>query len=1390
MNDTRLQLLHSLLPRCLTRDWVRLGARLVRLLRDQHHAGRHDEILDRLLVQARQSVECRERRKQRVPRPTYPESLPIVACKEEIVAAIRTHPVVVIAGETGSGKTTQIPKMCLEAGLGIEAMIGCTQPRRVAALSISRRIAEELDVTWGREVGCKIRFDDRSGPETFIKLMTDGILLAETQGDPLLADYNALIIDEAHERSLNIDFLLGYLKGLLDRRRDFKLIITSATINTRAFSHAFHEAPIIEVSGRTFPVEVVYEPPELDADDPTEVSAVEAAVRATLRVVDQSWDGDVLIFLPTERDIREAADQIEGRLGASVTVVPLFGRLSAGDQQRVFAPAPTRKIVVATNIAETSLTIPGIRFVVDSGWARISRYNPRTRTRRLPIEPVSQSSARQRQGRAGRVEAGVCIRLYSEEDFLARPAYTQPEIQRANLAEVILRMKAFRLGDPETFPFLDPPTPAALSAGYHLLHELGAVDADRHLTALGHDLARLPIDPTLGRMVLHARREHATRELLIIAAGLSIQDPRERPLEHQAAADAAHRRYRHPASDFLGLLNLWNVVHEQWKSLRTQGQRRRFCREQFLSYLRLREWQDLESQLEEALHELLDERHDSPTAEIRRENQGAAAVPGDPFYDAIHRSILAGLLGHVARAEQRNQYRASGNRLVVLFPGSTLFLRPEPSRQTASRRRATEATPSKSAQPEWIVAGELVETSQLFARTVAGIDPDWIPDLAPHLVKVTHQHPRWIASAGQVVIDEITTFHGLEVRRRRVAFANLDPPAAAALFIRSALVEEELLPSRRREAAGFDEAEEPGWPKAPESTEETMPPQYRFLSHNRHLREKIESWQTRLRRHVIAVEDALFQFYSARLGTVASVAELNRWLQASGGPEALYAEEHALSGGRDLTVDTTAFPEAIALDGQPVSLSYVYAPGEERDGVTVRLPFALVDSVAPALLDWAVPGLRAGLVEEWLRALPKALRRQLQPIPPKVAEIVRELHPVGPTLSHDLARFLRQRYGLEVPAGDVAAESLPVHFRPRVEVIGPDQRVLASGRDLVSLRSRLPAVRPAEPTESPLWKKAAQAWERFDLCDWTFGDVPARLELAAPGSPPLRAWPALEWEDGQVNLRLFASETAARRASDQGFPRLVERALQRELGWLQKDLRATARLLPFYAGLGTADTLPEAAFEHARRHVIPTGAPSALTRAAFEEAVAHGRQRLAGLASPLLDRLATVLELRQQVIQRLGIQPRTAANSGRPATKDLAQLDQLLAASRTPVKTPTSGWARELERLIPLRFPETIPFDRLMHFPRYLKALLLRIDRAAQNPPRDVERQKQIEPFATALMDLMATEPGTSERKKALEEFRWFVEEFRVSLFAQELGTAVPVSSKRLSERLSQLRSG
>ncbi len=1379
MTDDRIEELKALLPQCLLHDWVRLGSRLVRLLKDRHHPDKHEALLRRILDEVRSSIALREARRINVPRVTYPPDLPITARKDEIVAAIRNHQVVVIAGETGSGKTTQIPKMCLEAGLGIEAMIGCTQPRRVAALSISQRIAEELNVGWGHEVGCKIRFDDRSSAHTYIKLMTDGILLAETQGDPTLAEYNAIILDEAHERSLNIDFLLGYLKGLLVRRADLKLIVTSATIDTQAFSRHFDDAPIIEVSGRLHPVEVIYQPLDADSEERGDISFVDAAVEATERILMETSFGDVLIFMPGERDIRETSDQLEGRFSGEAEVIPLFGRLSAGDQQRVFSNSPRRKIVIATNIAETSLTIPGIRYVIDAGLARISRYNPRTRTKRLPVEPVSQSSANQRKGRAGRVEAGVCIRLYSEEDFKARPPFTQPEIQRANLAEVILRMKAFGLGDVETFPFVQPPAPASIAHGFALLQELGALDEQRELTPLGRDLARLPIDPTIGRMLLQSQHEHATRELLIIAAGLSIQDPRDRPLDQREAAAAAHKRFNDPKSDYLALLNIWNAVHDQWDKLRTQNARRKFCRQHFLSYLRMREWQDLHAQLHGALENLGTMKLNESTAS----------------YDAIHRSILAGLTGHVARREERNSYKAAGNRLLNVFPGSALFERGELARKPAARN-APPAPKPRSTQPQWIVAGEIVETSQLFARTLAGIDPQWIFQLAPHCCKVAHLAPHWSASAGRVLVEEVITLHGLEVQRRKVAYGNINAPDATMIFIRSALVEDDLVPKNvprgsRVSAltAEMDDDErfdsrDGHRTRGSRDGCPTTNSAHRFLDHNRAVRQKIENWQTRVRRSDFAdLDQAMFDFYAKHLENISSTHDLNRLLREQTDPNFLCIHEADLAGGPVASYDTEAFPDALPVSGQPVALAYAYAPGEDHDGVTIQLPFSLAHTASASLLEWAVPGLREEKISTLLRALPKSIRRELMPFPPKVVEIVRDFQPSGQSFLADLGRFLHERYGVPVPASAWPADALPNHLRPRIEIVGHDQKKLGTGRDLESLRKKL-AQTKTEPAQEPVaWQRVAQQWERFDLRGWTCGDLPERVTVSEGPGLPLYGWPGLHLEEGNVNVRLFRSQDAARSASIHGVQRLVELAIEKDLAWIEKDLRALKPFELLYAPLGDDDLLRETALEHLKRHLLPAEPLPALSEACFTSTVDTARSRLPGLVPPFIERVGLILQLRQQVQLRLG----PAASAAPPRPKTLNQFSLLGAPAPA---APASGHplAGELTALLPARFLEEIPFERLPHLPRYLKALLTRLERAALNPVKDQERARQIAAYQSAWKQLQSTPPRSAEAFQAMQEFRWMIEEFKVSLFAQELGTAQPVSAKRLDENLAGIR--
>ncbi len=1263
----------------------------------------------------------------------YPEDLPISQRREEILAAVRAHQVVIVAGETGSGKTTQLPKMCLDAGLAERGRIGCTQPRRVAALSVSRRVAEELGVVWGREVGCKMRFNDDTGRDTRIKFMTDGILLAEIQSDPLLRTYSTLIIDEAHERSLNIDFLLGYLQDLLRKRADLKVLITSATIDTLAFSEAFGGAPIIEVSGRLWPVEIRYAPAHSfsgeESDD--ELSHIESAVRATEDAFLESDAGDVLIFMPTERDIRETRELLEGTLGSGFDVIGLFGRMPAQEQQRIFSPGPRRRVIVATNIAETSITLPRIRYVIDAGLSRVSRYNPRTRTKRLPVEAISQSSANQRAGRAGRLQDGICIRLYAEDDYEKRPRFTQPEIQRANLAEVILRMKAFRLGDIATFPFLNPPQTAAINAGYALLHELGALNDTNDLTPLGAELARLPIDPTLGRMLLQAREEGALPEVLVIAAGLSVPDPRERPEEQKEAAAAAHRKFADPASDFLGLLNIWQAAPEA-EGRGGANALRRFAKANFLSSSRLREWRDVHRQLADAVGDA--PRSVAPNAGTPRPVAlGHPASPRDEepaaaTYSAIHRSVLAGLLGQIALREKPNGYKASGNRLVTIFPGSHLYERREKPVKKGGPPKDQKA-PEKSRQPLWIMAGEIVETSMLFARTVAGIDPEWVIALAPHLTQYRYTEPHWSAKAGRVLVLERVLVHGLELARRHVDHGRINPVEATELFLRGALVAEEArLPLR-------------------------------FFEENRRLRDKLETALTRVRnRWAHSLDESLYQFYAARLEGISSVHDLNRAVRARLGkePDFLCATEEDLIGGHDASFDRDLFPDQVSMGNSALVLSYAYNPGDEADGVTVRVPLPVAEQLTTGQLQWMVPGLREEQIGVLLRALPKTVRKTLHPLQPKIAEVTAEFEPGREDFLPALAAFLTQRYRVAVQASDWPPQSLPAHLQTRIEVVDGGNKTVVTGRDLGAIQ----AVVEKRDVRSGAWERATQRWERYALSAWSFGDLPESIIVEEIGGAPVLAYPSLERDETGVNVRLFRKPEEATTAAPAAIRRLGELALAREFARVAKDLAALARQIDgpgarpasFHAALAVAgarlqsapavrsspELLQEGASASLVKHSFVLDPVFPLTAARFEAMIDGARKELPARTYQIGEWAKQILTARQRV----------AASSKRYA-----------------------GLERDLDRLVPPDFLARTPYPQLPHVVRYLRAIEVRAERAALNPGKDAEKAKPL----AAFIDWEKRVPVRNR-----ETFRWMLEEFRVSLFAQELGTAHPVSLLRL----------
>jgi ATP-dependent helicase HrpA len=1205
--------------------------------------------------------------------------------------------------------------MCLEAGLAERGVIGCTQPRRVAAMSISRRVAEELKVAWGREVGCKMRFNDDTSRETQVKFMTDGILLAEIQSDPLLRRYSALIIDEAHERSLNIDFLLGYLQGLLKRRPDLKLIITSATIDTEAFSKAFGGAPIVEVSGRLYPVDIRYSPIGGEAANEDE-NFIEAAVRATEDALIESDAGDVLIFMPTERDIRETRDLLEGTLGSGIEVLGLYGRLPAGEQQRIFAPGGKRRVVVATNVAETSLTIPRIRYVIDSGLARMSRYSPRTRTKRLPIEAVSQSSANQRAGRAGRLEAGVCIRLYDQEDFEKRPRFTQPEIQRANLAEVVLRMKAFHLGEVETFPFLNPPAPQAIRAGYQLLHELGALSETHTLTPTGRELARLPVDPTLGRMLLQARREGALPEVLVIAAALSVPDPRERPEEAREAAAAAHRAFADPESDFITLLNIWNAAPA------TAGSRnslRRFCKENFLSQMRMREWRDIHAQLADSLHLNIARR--------------AASRESPASYEAIHRSILAGLLGQIAQKQERNTYKASANRVVTIFPGSGLYDRRE--KKKPGPPRPGQGTAEKSKQPEWLMAGEIVETSQLFARMVARIAPEWVVEMGGHLCKFSYTEPGWSVKAGRVLALERVLIYGLEILRRTVDYGRVDPVKATEIFIRGALV-----------------------------TQEVHVP-HRFFAENRKLREQMESALTRVRSgRVHDLDEAFYRFYAARIQNVSSIHDLNQLVKerTRREPDFLIAKEADLLDPAGLEYDREMFPAEVKLANTVLPLQYAYTPGAENDGVTVRVPLPLADKLSSAQVQWMVPGLRQETIDTLLRALPKSLRKQLMPLEPKIAETVRDFVPSEGEFLESLGTFLTRTYRIQVRAEDWRPDALPAHLRPRIEVIDRRNRTVTASRDLAVVRSN--AEKQSANTDA--WAKTASRFEKANLTTWSIGDLPESVTIEEISGTPLLAYPGLTLKESQVDLRLFRTRAEAEAATAPAIVRLAELVAAKDVAWLQKELRSVfpdgaprdRRPVNFAEALGGLDR------KLAQPKPATATGPEQITMGALR---ASAFQRIANVVFQMETPLPLTLDTFNAMLEK--------AHRDLPLlVRKVADLANQILAGRSKVLQSQKrypGLEQDVQRLVPADFLSRTPHAQLPHLVRYLKAMHTRAERAWVNPAKDAEKAKQLAPFHGWEAKVPRAKHG---------DFRWMLEELRVSLFAQELGTAQPISVQRL----------
>ncbi len=1265
-----------------------------------------------------------------LPAVTFPEELPVSGRRDEIADALRTHQVVIVSGETGSGKTTQLPKICLSIGRGERGLIGHTQPRRIAASSTAKRIAQELGSPPGMHVGYKVRFNDTLSDGAWIKLMTDGILLAETQGDPLLRQYDTLIIDEAHERNLNIDFLLGYLKQLLPRRPDLKLIITSATIDADRFARHFEsggrKAPVIEVSGRLYPVEVRYRPVEQEVRPAANAVSAAAKAKEQRDLMDAIVDavdelarigpGDILVFLPGEREIRDAAEALRKHHPPHVEILPLFARLSAQEQERVFKTTNARRLVLATNVAETSLTVPGIRYVVDAGTARVKRYSYRNKVEQLQVEPVAQSAANQRAGRCGRVAAGVCIRLYDEHDFLQRPKFTDPEILRSSLAAVILRMKSLRLGDVEQFPFIEPPLGRAIADGYQLLQELGAVDDARELTALGRELARLPLDPRVGRMILAGRDHQCLHEMLVIAAALSVQDPRDRPQEAQGAADQAHRKFADDKSEFLGYLKIWKWFDEAIEHKKTNRQLQEQCRENFLSQLRLREWRDVHSQLFTLVRE-----------QGWRVNESAAT------YEQLHLALLTGLLGNIGyKMEDEPHYLGARGIKFHLWPGSS---------------RARKAG-------RWVVAGELVDTSRLFARTLANIQPEWLEKVGGHLLKKSYGDPRWEKKSGQVSAYERATLYGLVVyTQRRIDYGKINPQQAREIFIRGALVD-----------GDFDT-------RAP------------FFAHNQKLIREIENLEHKSRRQDVLVDEELIAaFYDQQIPAgICTAVDFDKWLKqaSAAAPKLLYLSRDDLMRHEAAGVTTDLFPKLMRNAGIEMALTYHFEPGSVRDGVTLAVPLYALNQVSQHRCDWLVPGMLKEKVHLLLKSLPQKLRRHCVPLPDYAAGFCDRVHAAKKfghgALLDALIADVREHTGTMLKLADFKLETLPAHHFMNFKVVDEHGRQLDMGRNLAALQAEFGAqareqfqkiaeqvVPVADTAAVPVARQAPAARAGGqgavaapsayqNLTTWSFGELPELLEIQQ-GRQKLIGFPALVDKGAHCDIEVFDDPNEAAVIHLKGLRRLFALQLKEQLKYLEKNVPGLQQMGMQFMALGTQEELRDQIIQAGlARACLPLPLPA--NQGEFNIRRDEGKARLNLLVNEIARLVGQILAEYHTLPKKLqGIKSHAAAHSDLQA---------------------------QLQSLVHKRFVADTDHAQLTHFPRYLKAIQVRIDKLRADPARDARLMADWQQAAAPWQRAMK---GGSHGDPRMQEYRWLLEELRVSLYAQELKTPMPVSLKRLQK--------
>ncbi len=1221
----------------------------------------------------------------------------------DIATAIDGHQVCIVAGATGSGKTTQLPKIALAMGRGLEKIIGVTQPRRIAATSVAARVASELGSPLGTDVGYQVRFDDRTSPATYVKFMTDGILLAEIQGDRLLHRYDTLIIDEAHERSLTIDFLLGWLRRILPERPDLKVIVSSATIETERFSEFFSNegvpAPVIQVEGRTFPVDVLYEPPPEDMDGP------EAVANAVANVTALDPHGDILVFLPGEREIKDTESELLRKNLRHTVIQPLYARLSAGDQAKVFTSIPQRRVILATNVAETSITIPGIVYVVDAGVARLSRYDPRSGTTRLQIEGISQASAEQRKGRCGRVRDGICVRLYDEQSFAARPAFTDPEIKRTGLAGVILRMKSLDLGDVEEFPFLDPPQSKSITEGYRVLAELGALDDKRELTPLGHRLARFPVDPRIGRMILAGAELGCLSQILIVAAALNIQDPRERPRELAQKADDLHRRFRDERSDFAGLLRLWEFAKEAER--KGTSNLRRVCRENFLSFLRVREWGEVHRQLEGIIEEL---RLPAATASAGKDRKSSPAAAAD---EALHRALLTGLLSKVGtwKPEQKNYMGAKQTRFVI-HPGSALSRKP----------------------PAWVMSFELVETTQLYARTAAKIEPEWLLDAAPHLLQHSYSEPHWSEASARASIKQHTTLFGLTVSRdKSIDYASVSPDAARRMFLDHALVRGEY---KTRGA---------------------------FQEKNRALFAEVARLRAKARQSdMLADDDALLAFFDGRApADVVNGKTFEAWREKAekDDPTVLFlSTSDVLTGER--RINPSDFPDGVRLHGATIPVTYIFDPAAEDDGITLTVPLLLVPQLDPGELDWTIPGWHVDKVTALLWELPRATRRELGEIPALARAVAEKLTPFDGPMLPQLARVTSELTDTVVREDAFRSAAVASYLRLTLRIADQHGKVVAQGRDIDALLSRHGALARA------VWKSAAPtpaSWERKGLTTWDGFELPPFLTRNVLGTL-VRSYPALVDRGTSVDLCLLESSVAAESASRAGVRRLLVLLAKGAISSVTPKLPA-AFFRPDLAPNSRADNEAFRAMLLARivdaAFGLSVDVPLPRDKAEFDRVLAAGLPRIQKALTLFVEVVAQIAKELEKTLQALRAASRHP--SGQNAAKDIEA---------------------QLTRLFPADLMQWIPVENLSHYPRYLRAAQARLSRAITDPRKDMDK---LAPFAALFAAFLAREMRAVDQDAA-RELRFTFEELRVAIFAPELKTAVPVSLAKIKSAVEELR--